>query len=228
MTKTATAATDQPSTCKCGCGETVARQFKQGHDQRLVSNLASDLVRMDVWDGRCMGILTKADVKSDQQAKIDKVSGYVRDKLSDALATKVYNAAMRAWELDKTQGARNEAKAARKAERDAKAAERAARKAEKAASPSEEAGPAAAPAERKLITKATASNDDVDAEEARIEADASANGFKPGDSVRVLIGKRKRNATVHGMNQAGKVTAIVLTTNGKETIKTDGFTIVPS
>lgn len=217
MAKTATTA-ETSKTCACGCGEPVVRLFKQGHDQRLVSNLASDLVHMDVWDGKCMGILKGAIVRGDQQEKIDRVTAYVREKISDGLAAKVWSAAMRTWDLQKNK----DAKEAAKAERKAAAAAKPKRTAKAKAAPSEEAGSAREP---KLITKAVASNADVDAAEAA--ADTNSGGtYTTGQGIRVLIGKRKRNATVHGMNQAGKVTAIALVNGGKEQIKTDGFQIV--
>lgn len=215
-----TAAADTSKTCACGCGAPVERRFKQGHDQRLVSNLASDLVHADVWDGKCMGILKGAAVRADIQERINTVTRYVRENLTDALATKVYNAAMRAWELEKT---RDEKAAAKEAKRKAAADKPKRERKSGKATPSEEAGDA--PAARKLITKATASNDDVDAAEAEMD-DNTAGGLALGSGIRVLIGKRKRNAKVHGMNQAGKVTAIALTTNGKETVRTEGFTVL--
>lgn len=230
MAKTATTkpAATETHGCACGCGEPVTRLFKQGHDQRLVSNLASDLVYMDVWDGKCMGILKGAIVRGDQQEKINKVTEYVRAKISDGLAAKVYSAAMRAWDLQKTRDAReSKREEARKAKAAAAASKpKRASKANAAAS-SEEAKAAAEP---KLITKAAKGMADVDAEEARLEAEerGTNDGTGPGGpryargvGIRVLIGKRKRNAKVHGMNQSGKVTAITVTTNGKETVIDD-------
>ena len=216
--------------CACGCGEKVARTFKQGHDQRLVSNLASDLVYENVWDGRCAGILTADEVKSDIQGRIDKVTAYVRSKLSDPLANKVYNAAMRSWELEKTQGQREEGKAKRKAEAEAKKAAAATKraaakkaKADEAVQKGSHVAGSPQPSGRPVgkVVTATATNEDVDAEEAAADAEA-VPGFKPGDTVKVKVGKRTRTATVHGMNQAGKVTAVKLLTNGTETIKTEG------
>ena len=226
MAKTATtktAAPAEPHTCACGCGEPVARTFKQGHDQRLISRLASDLVHADVWRGTCMGILKLKDVRRDQQDKIDTVSAYVSEKLSEPLGAKVYNAAMRQWELQKNADERAAAKAER-AKANADKPKRESKKGTaKPAAPSEEAG-VAAPAEPKLITRAAASNDDVDAAEA-----ALGNGQpSPGAVVRVKVGKaRPREATVHGMNQAGKVTAVRYKVGKNEIIKTEGqFEIV--
>src|SRR5690349_17291892 len=88
--------------CKCGCGESVERSFKQGHDQRLISKLASDLVHGDVWGGTAAGILKEKEVRTDIQARINKVRDYMAAKLSEPLALKFENAAHRAWELEKT------------------------------------------------------------------------------------------------------------------------------
>lgn len=217
-TKTKAPADAEPKTCACGCGEPVVRSFKQGHDQRLVAKLARDLVYMDVWDGKCMSILRLKDVRGDQEEKINKVADYVRSKLSDALGEKVYRAAMRTWELEKTRGVRAEKKAAAKAakadkpKRSRKAVTSALRPDTTAAS--EEA---TAVKEPKLITKAAASNDDVDAAEAAMESGAAL-----GATVRVKVGRRERNATVHGMNQAGKVTAIRYKVGNNEITKTEG------
>lgn len=201
--------------CACGCGESVERVFRQGHDQRLISILADETVN----GGRCRNILGVTEAKNlDIQDKINKVSAYVADKLSGALATKYENAASRAWELDKNRDEREAAKAARKAEAAAKP-----KRTRKAAAPSEEAG-VAAPARPLSIVKPTATNEDVDADET-----AQDNGaLRLGAPVRVKLGnaKRIRNATVTGMNQAGKVTAITVMNGTRETVKTDGFEVV--
>ena len=104
-TKTAEAAAKTPtpdastSTCACGCGETVERTFKQGHDQRLISLLAQDLVYASVWNGTCAKILKVADRKNDIQDNLDKVSAYISTKLSPGLAAKFESAAHRQWKL---------------------------------------------------------------------------------------------------------------------------------
>jgi hypothetical protein len=207
--------------CACGCGESVARTFKQGHDQVLISKLSSDLVYGDVWGGTAAGILKKTEVGTDIQDRINKVAEYMRAKLTEALATKFENAVARTWELEKSRTERDAAKAARKAEAAAKP-----KRATKAATPSEEAGDAPKPARKPRNTKPVATNADVDAEEAA--ADAATNGHKLGATVKVKIGKaaRLRTATVTGMNQAGKVTAVTIKTGDRETVKTDGFVVV--
>lgn len=210
--------------CACGCGESVERVFRQGHDQRLVSKLAQDIVYANVWDGKCLGILKNVDLKADIQVRIDKVSDYVAAKLTEALANKFEKAAARAWELEKTKSERADAKAARKAAADAKP-----KRARKVAADSSEEAEAAAPKPRTpRNTKPVATNADIDALEAQ-ESPEVAGGHRLGQEVKVRVGqaKRTRVAKVTGMNQAGKVTAVTVTTNGKDSVKTeDQFTIV--
>lgn len=219
-----TAPPAQPKTareCACGCGETVARTFKQGHDQRLISLLASDIVYHDVWSGRCLGILKGDRVKWDIQDKINEVSSYVSAKLSAGLAAKFEAAASRAWEQEKVKSNREAAKARRAEEKAAKPKRVRKAGAEPVATSSEEAE-VAKPTLK--VVKPTATNDDVDAAEA-----ASSPTSKLGQPIKVRVGqgKRVRTATVTGMNQAGKVTAVTVTTAGKDSVKTEGqFTIV--
>ena len=199
-TKAPTAAAAESKQCACGCGEPVVRLFKQGHDQKLVAKFASDLVYMNVWDGRCMGILKVKESRSDIEVKIDTVSAYVSEKLSEALGTKVYKAAMRAWELQKNADER----ASKRAERTKAAAEKKATR-------------------KPRPTKPVATNADVDAVEATPSeeaGDASTSGL--GADIRVRVGKRARTAQVHGMNQAGKVTAIRYKVGNNEITKTEG------
>jgi ATPase subunit of ABC transporter with duplicated ATPase domains len=231
MARTKTTETPAPKpaeakNCACGCGESVARTFKQGHDQILISRLASDIVYADQWGGTCAGIIKKTEVSADIQVRIDKVAAYMRGKLTDALAAKFVRAADRAWELEKTRDEREAAKAKRKSDREAAAA---AKKAAKAATPSEEAGSAPKPARKPRNTKPVATNADVDAIEAEGEAAAeAATGPTLGATVKVKVGKaaRLRTATVTGMNQAGKVTAVTIKTGDREVVKTDGFEVV--
>lgn len=220
-----TAAPEAPRGCACGCGETVERVFKQGHDQRLISHLAQDVVYHSFWDGTCLGILKVTEVKRlDMQDKINKVSAYVSTKLSESLAAKFESAAGRQWELEKSRDEREAAKAARKAENAAKPKRVRKSATAKAATPSEEAGDVA-PAKPDLkIVKPTASNDDVDAAEAAAD---EATGFTLGQPVRVRVGKRTRNAKVTGMNRAGQVSAITYVNAGKDVVKTgDQFEII--
>lgn len=197
--------------CACGCGEQVERTFRQGHDQRLISLLAEDVVYSSVWDGKCMGILKGTAVRADQQEKINLVATYMRAKLTDALAVKFERAAARQWELQKGRDERADAKEARKAA--------AAAKPKKAAKKADETP--AARADLKIV-KPTASNDDI------VDEDVpNANGVVLGAQVKVRVGKRVRNAKVTGMSQLGKVTAVTFQNAGKDVVKTgEEFEIV--
>lgn len=213
--KTKTAAA--PSTCACGCGESVVRTFKQGHDQKLVSKLAEDIVYASVWDGACLGILkTRLDRAADIQDRITKVAEYMRAKLTPALADKFVRAAERQWELEKDKARLEQARAERKLA----AANKPKRTKKAAAVPSEEAGATVTPitAAKRATVTATATNDDVDKAEAA--ADAAQAGL--GQKVKIKAGKRTRNATVTGMNQAGKVTAVTFQNAGKDVVRTEG------
>jgi hypothetical protein len=213
----------QPHPCACGCGAEVLRTFKQGHDQKLISNLASDIVYSDVWDGKCMGILKGAAVRGDIQERINTVSQYMSAKLSEPLAAKFEKAVARAWELEKTRDARLAAKETRKKEREQKTANsRAAKAAKKAAEPTEPKPP-----RKPMATTAKMTNEDVDKAEAAADKQESTNGYKPGATIKIKAGKRTRNATVRGMSQSGKVTAVAFMNAGKEVVKQDGeFEIV--
>jgi hypothetical protein len=233
-TKTADAPAEA-KTCRCGCGAPVNFQFIQGHDQRLISQLAHNTA---TGDGRCMGILTADEAKGDIQARIDKVTAYIAEKLSAGLAAKYNSAAHRQWDLSVRQDNRQ----ATRAERVAKAAAKTAHRAKRAANPAgkkvatapatpdpfdgvdEAIGDHPRQGNLATITKAKMSNEDVDVAEA---AESEARMAVIGTPVRVVVGRRKRNANVHGINQAGKVTAVKLVTNGRETIKTEGeFTVL--
>jgi sRNA-binding protein len=213
MAKTTTAATTESAVCRCGCGAPVERTFKQGHDQRLISKLAEDLVYGSIWDGKCMGILKGAQVRADIQERINIVRDRVASGISESLASKFANAASRAWELQKSKDER----AAAKAERKAALAAKPAKKTTKA-----EAADAPKPPRKPMNTKPVATNDDVDAEEEKLATVTPLVGPQPGSSIRVRIGKRVRNATVRGMNQSGKVTAVALQNGKTEVVKTEG------
>jgi hypothetical protein len=213
--------------CACGCGEQVERTFKQGHDQRLISLMASDLVYADVWKGTCNGILKGADVRADIQDRMDKVAERISKGISEALSAKFVRAAHRAWELEKGKTERDEAKAARRAAAKTASATKT-KRTKKATTSSEEAGVVASPAaqvasevKNSRVGKsvvATASNADVDA----LDQEPTEPTYTSGQKVKIRAGKRTRTATVRGMNQAGKVTAVAVLTNGVEKVLTEG------
>lgn len=112
-----TKATKTP--CRCGCNLPTVRpdaMFLQGHDQRLVSILAHELIdsNLSEWNLELLK-LSNWDERVDIQLRIDKVVAAVARVFSTGLAVKTDSAAMRLWELENK---RTEA-AARKAERKA-------------------------------------------------------------------------------------------------------------
>lgn len=241
MTKTTRTTAPKPdasaaATCACGCGETVERTFKQGHDQRLISYLASDLVHADVWAGTCANILKKSEVRDDIQARMDKVSKYVAEKLSPGLAAKFVSAAHRQWEAQKNKDAKAAKKPVHKRPQRKTSGQKAvdaAMAARENATPSEEAGDAIVPsaAARKAsevknsrvgkVVTPTATNDDVD------QAEAEADGkIGLGVTVRAKIGRVVKDATVVAMNQSGKATVLEYSGRGGKPARTEKFEIV--
>lgn len=205
-------ATDvKTAACACGCGETVTRHFKQGHDQKMISEFAHNTV---TGDGRCRGILTVAQSKGDIEVRIGQVRDYIAKKLSEGLAAKYENAALRQWEFQKAREAKVEARAAR--------VRTAPKSRTKKAAPSEEAGSAPDSRVGQVVT-AKASNDDVDAAEAEQDSPLGL-----GVPVRAMVKGRARNGKVGALNQSGKMTVFITTRAGKDTRheNTEGFEVV--
>ena len=172
--------------CACGCGEMVVRMFKQGHDQRLVSNLAVDLVD---GTGTGLGIIPKKRASDDIQSRIDEVTDYVSKKLSPALAAKVNRAAMVRWD---------------RALRNKKAAEAKASKPARATKNPKPAAPVEQPQGPRHPVDPMAGLDGEPTEDAPLATD----GYGLGAAVKVKVGRYVYDGTVAGMNQAGKVTAV--------------------
>lgn len=176
-----------PKHCLCGCGELVnpKRNFKQGHDQRLVATLARNLVEDG---GSKFGFdqLPDAWTTDDLAERITRAGRVVGDKYSDGLVSKFESAA---GNLAKKETARR----TRETRKAAKAAE-----------------------------KATAKETPAPA-----ESDTPAEHPQLGAKIKVKIGNRSKvyDATVTGMNQAGKATQVEYDT-ASGTKQTDNFTIV--
>lgn len=220
MSNTETAAVAPLAFCADGCGERVgsARStFLQGHDQRLVSRLAIEVVEHVALSdfARTLLELTDYDDASDIQDRIDEVGARVVARFSPGLGAKFNSAAMRRWELW------------------GKRADRAAKKAAKATAPKKVRRIKGARAEGSNTALASAN------EQARlnhqplpgtVEAQKSTVGQElvnlRGTEVQVKIGRWTYTAVVHGMNQAGKVSAVEYTDKKGETKTTDKFTLV--
>jgi hypothetical protein len=87
--------------CGCWCGEQLAGKstFRQGHDQRLVSRLAHELVEGVLSPEAQTGLkLMNWEEANDIQHRIDELTAAVGRVYSAGLASKVNSAAMRRWE----------------------------------------------------------------------------------------------------------------------------------
>lgn len=89
--------------CLCGCGKPVKyskSMFLQGHDQRLVSKLAFELVEAELSDQtkKTLQFTSKWNEGVDIQDRISLVTKQVEARFSTGLAAKVHRAAMRRWE----------------------------------------------------------------------------------------------------------------------------------
>lgn len=90
--------------CADGCGARVGNPkstFLQGHDQRLVSRLAIEVVEDTALSEFARTLLTLTDYRDsdDIQARIDQVHARVILRFSVGLGDKFNSAAMRRWEL---------------------------------------------------------------------------------------------------------------------------------
>lgn len=189
--------------CACWCGQSVAPKstFRQGHDQKLVG-----LVAYMVVDGgftnewvEYLQLPTEIDGQ-DIQERIDQLTAAVGKMFSEGLARKVDRAAMRAWQDAGKKGLAVVAEQMK-------------------------ATPEAVARETVDVDRAVAIAEDLATKSPmpleQVEADYAAPAL--GASIRVKVGRWERDAIVHGMSQAGKVTAIRYTNgDGKEVVRTDG------
>jgi hypothetical protein len=209
MPEQATPTTTEFPPCACKCGESTKStkaRFLQGHDAKLISKLAQDVV---IGSGRGLNIIPKARANADIQVRIDEVTEYVRAKLSPALATKFHNAAMTLWanETGRTE------RAAAKAERASAKASKPAR----AKAAAKVAGPVA-------VAEVDPADDD-NAPSASDVTETPAGGL--GAPVRIRVGRYEYDGTVHGMSQAGKITAVQYTNKaGNSKVATSGFRVI--
>lgn len=175
----------QAAPCRCGCGEMAnpGRMFRQGHDQRLVGLLATDVVERD---GKLVGFdrLPADWSTSDMTDRIERAFRVITDRFSPALAAKFESAATR----------------------------RAAK-----------VGRANARTQQHATVAQLQAAVSAGQQQATTEPPAGT-----GSPVRFKVGKRTKvyDGFVHGMNQAGKITAVRYTTGtGNETVTTN-FTVV--
>ncbi|OLF07762.1 hypothetical protein BLA60_25880 [Actinophytocola xinjiangensis] len=101
-TTTAVTEAATPRVCACNCGAAVAKKsrFRMGHDQRLVSDLAGQLVYGEDMPEGLVDLLGLGDwdPKADIEDRINIVVHRVAQEFSAGLANKVDSAARRRWE----------------------------------------------------------------------------------------------------------------------------------
>lgn len=187
----------EPKLCKCGCGATVKSSFAQGHDMRLISQLAENVV-----NGKpptANGALSQAKAKRPVNERIELVAAMLTDRVSEAISAKFENAANR-------KVAQNTAKAERAAAKPAKAATKAKPRTKATAKTAVASAPVTAVAEDATPDPEPADDSNV---AKRGIGPAAGDGLALGAPIVIQVRGRKVNATVHGMNQAGKVTMAV-------------------
>lgn len=276
--KTATAEAVAPNPyCADGCGSRVnspKATFRQGHDQRLISDLSSRVVdgEMGPFQRGLLGLVdnpktTVADEfyygeTDDIQHRINTINAAIAYRFSVGLAGKFTSAAMAKWEKHGRKTAREQAKLER-------AKERAAKTPTKAAATKTVLRHLNEADENGRPLGASFTLDDRDdfwaAVAAHLTAEVGAETLKAADSdaiyqvfasglaaaeqppakitgsgktvgqpvknlrgtkVKVKIGRWTYDATVVGMNQAGKVTAVEYIDKKGEEKTTDRFKLV--
>jgi hypothetical protein len=203
--------------CADGCGARVGSAkstFLQGHDQRLISDLSFRVVdgEMGPFQRALLGLVdgkpTTGEFRyaeeSDIMDRINAIDAAVAARFSVALAAKFTSAAMAKW-----------AKWGKRQEREAA-------KAERAANPKPK---------RTRAPRAKAATEPTEPAPA-IETDTTKNTVgQPienlrGTTVKVKVGRWTYDATVVGMNQAGKITAVEYLNKKDEPTTTDRFKLV--
>ena len=197
--KTETATAAPANECKCGCGQTVTRNFAQGHDQKLVSTLAENIVNGKPPTGN--GALSQAKAKRPVEERIELVAELLTKNISEGISAKFEKAALRKVEANerkteradkKRESKENLVKAPRKS-RAAKAATKPAEEPEVVAEDFDHIDP---PAEDTTIAKRTVGP----AETARLGL---------GANIKIKVRNRVIDARVAGLNQSGKVSAAI-------------------
>lgn len=205
MPKTETAPQPANGNCACLCGSGLNHPkstFLQGHDQRFIGQLATEVVTDGLSNARVEQLQLPTEVdNADIQERINLVESAVDRFFSSALAAKFVSAVHRRWD---------------KVLRD-----------------SQPKGVRQPTVKSAKTVKHPGTGETVDLQ-AALDAPHLGIVKEPeyamvlGAPVKVRVGRWQYDATVHGMSQAGKVTAVRYdTAGGKEVVKTEGqFTIV--
>jgi hypothetical protein len=204
MTENAPQAANANGNCACLCGNGLNHprsNFLQGHDQRFVGLLALDVVDGTLSSGRVEQLQLPGEVDGwDIQERITVTGNAVSKFFSSALAAKFDSAAHRRW-AKTGKGGKNDP-----------------------AGDGQTKNTVEADAIEALREQAAGAGDYGVQAPAKDEELAVV----PGAAVKVKVGRWEYDATVHGMNQSGKVTAVrYYSAGGKEIVKTEGqFKIV--
>lgn len=171
-------AANHHATCACLCGAIVGPKstFRQGHDQRMIGELAQTTVEgsiPQVWIDR-LG-MDEGINEDDIQNRINYVDDKISRNFSEALSRKFNNAATRRWD-------------------------------------------------KVLKNVPDQSTQEVLELSTPAIEEATDSEFEtaPGTPVRIKVGRWEYDAVIHGMNQAGKVTAVRYYKGEKEFVKTEG------
>lgn len=242
-------------TCGCLCGENVNPRsiFRQGHDQRMIGELALRVAEgslTNLWVER-LQLPTEVD-DNDIQERINLTSAAVAKFFSDALARKFTVAAHNRWDAlvrkSQPKGARQpQVKVEKASESEERKFARAsgldlpkksvehpgtgetvdlAETGRKVTEQNRTAGAVKVPSAAAIASEIKNAR--------MLERQAAEANSKEeyavvlGAPIKVKVGRWEYDATIHGMSQAGKVTAVRYdSAGGKEIVKTEGqFTIV--
>lgn len=199
MTENAPQAANGNCACLCGNGLNHPRSnFLQGHDQRFVGVLAQDAVD---------GTLTNARVEQLQlPAEVDEQDIQERINLVDSAVTRFFSPAL---------AAKFVSAAHRRWDKVIRDSQPKGQREPKAKTVNVERAVVIA---EDMVTKPPMTLDQAEQEYAVVL----------GAPIKVKVGRWQYEATVHGMSQAGKVTAVRYeSSSGKELVKTEGqFTII--
>jgi hypothetical protein len=82
--------------CACGCGQPVVRNFKPGHDQRLVGDLIMGLIEGQLTDYHTdlLGLPRGWGSRTSFAARVNRVVTLVTKQFSPGLAAKVGKGAL--------------------------------------------------------------------------------------------------------------------------------------
>lgn len=208
--------------CADGCGSKVNSEkstFLQGHDQKLIAELSTRVTTGELTDFHraLLNLIGRDrtaqagqfyyDESDDIMDRINAVSAGISARFSDGLSAKFTSAAMAKWD--------------KSVRRD----ERAAAKAERLANPPKRVRKPRTKAATKTITEKVDETIAVETDTSKSTVGQPIENLR-GTLVKAKIGRWTYDATVVGMNNAGKVSAVEYLNKKGEPVTTDRFTLV--